>query len=55
MGVTAPAPRPTPRAMWLVFRYLGAPLIGALVLFDVLVWLAGRALFDVCIGVWCWF
>ncbi len=55
LGVTAPAPRITGRALWLVATRLALPLILALVAFDVLVWLAADAVWDICIGLWCWF
>ncbi len=55
MGVHAPAPRITARAIWLALVYLGFPLFLALVAFDVVVWLAAQALWDICIGLWCWF
>lgn len=55
MGVAASAPRITGRAIWLACLYIGFPLIGALVVFDILVWAVARAVWDICIGVWCWF
>ena len=47
--------RLTPLGLALLVLHLGVPVLGALVLFDVLVWAAGRYLLDTCIGVWCWF
>ena len=55
MGVDAPGPRVTPRAIWLLVRLIGLPLLGALFLLDVAIWLLADALWDVCIGLWCWF
>jgi hypothetical protein len=54
MGVTASAPRITSRAVWLACLYIGFPLIGALVVFDIVIWAIARAVWDICIGVWCW-
>lgn len=55
MGVDAPAPRITGRAVWLVSVYLALPLIAALVAFDVVVWWIFKAVWGVCVGLWCWF
>ena len=55
MGVTAPAPRITPRALWLVARHLAIPLLSGLVLFDIVVWWLVEQIWGVCIGLWCWF
>lgn len=55
MGVDAPGPMPTGRALWVVLRYVGLPLIGALLAVDVAVWLLAEAIWGVCIGIWCWF
>lgn len=54
MGITAPGPRVTPRAVWLCIRLIGLPLLAMLVLVDIAIWLAAEALWDVCIGLWCW-
>lgn len=55
MGHVVPAPRVTRAGIALMVLHLGLPVFGALVLVDVIVWAAGQALFDTCIGVWCWF
>jgi hypothetical protein len=55
MGVNAPGPRVTPCAIWLLVRMIGLPVLGALVLLDVVIWLLADAIWDVCVGVWCWF
>ena len=55
MGVTAPAPRITGRAIWLVASRLALPLILGLVAFDVLVWWVAATFFDTCAAIWCWF
>lgn len=55
MGVEAPAPRVTPAAIWLGLRLLGLPLLAGLVVVDIAIWLVAKAIWDVCIGVWCWF
>ena len=54
MGIDAPGPRPTPTAIWLVLRYLGLPLLAALLIFDIFVWALADAIWGICIGVWCW-
>ena len=55
MGVDAPAPRITGRAVWLALIYLPLPLIAGLVTFDVVVWWVAERLWGVCIGLWCLF
>lgn len=54
-GVVAPTARPTPLGVWLAFSRFGAPLIAALLLFDVVVWAIGRYTFGVCAAIWCLF
>lgn len=54
MGIDAPGPKVTPRAIWLALRYVGLPLMAALVTLDVAIWLLVEAIWDVCIGLWCW-
>lgn len=54
-GVAAPTPRPTPTGLRLALLYLAAPTLGALLLFDLVVWALGLWLFDVCFAVWCVF
>ncbi|MEM7465019.1 MAG: hypothetical protein AAF362_20305 [Pseudomonadota bacterium] len=53
-GISALAPRITSKAIWLALRYVGLPLLAGLVLFDILVWWIASAIWDVCIGLWCW-
>jgi len=53
-GITARAPRITGKAIWLALRYVGLPLLAGLILFDVLIWLIFEAVWNVCIGLWCW-
>ena len=55
MGVRAPAPRVTGAAIRLAVLRLGLPLLGGLVAVDVVIWLVADAIWDICIGVWCWF
>ena len=55
LGVTASAPRPTPAALRLALIYLGLPLVGSLLVLDLVVWAVALAIWDICIGVWCWF
>ncbi|MFK7941390.1 MAG: hypothetical protein AB8B85_00495 [Paracoccaceae bacterium] len=55
MGVHAPAPRVTGAAVWLALRYVGLPLLVALIALDVVIWLVAEAVWGVCIGLWCWF
>ncbi|MEM6662633.1 MAG: hypothetical protein AAF666_10710 [Pseudomonadota bacterium] len=54
MGVSVGAPRVTPGAIWIALRYVGFPLLAALVAFDVLVWLVIDAAWGICVGLWCW-
>lgn len=54
MGHVIPAPRITNAGIRLMVMHVGLPLLSALVLFDAIVWAAGRLLFDTCIGLWCW-
>ncbi len=55
LGVEAPGPKPTAKAIWLAIRYLGLPLIAALFAFDVAVWLVVEFVWGLCVGLWCWF
>lgn len=55
LGVTAAAPRPTPAALRLALLYLGLPFVTALLVLDIAIWAVATAIWDVCIGVWCWF
>ena len=55
MGVHAAAPRVTGRAIWLVVRYIGLPLLGVLIAMDVVIWLIFEVVWGVCVGLWCWF
>lgn len=54
-GAVALEPKPTWLGVWLMFRYFAAPLLAALLAFDVLVWAIGRWAFDVCAAIWCVF
>lgn len=52
-GVSAPTARMTPLGVWLAVSRFGAPLIAALLLFDIVVWAIGRYVFGVCAAIWC--
>ena len=54
LGVIAPAPRPTSAALRLALLYVGLPLVGTLLIVDIAVWAIALAIWDTCIGVWCW-
>ncbi|MEO1494162.1 MAG: hypothetical protein AAFV19_18575 [Pseudomonadota bacterium] len=54
MGVTAPAPRITRRAVMLASTLIGFPLVSALLLFDGVIWLAVKMIWGGCYGLWCW-
>jgi len=49
MGYRITEPRPTLVAVWLVFLYVGAPLLVITGLLD----LAMQIFFGVCTGLWC--
>lgn len=49
MGHAITEPRPTLMAVWLVFAYVGLPLLIITGLMD----LAMQVLFGVCTGLWC--
>ncbi len=49
MGHAITEPRPTLMAIWLVFAYVGLPLLIATGLMD----LTMQVLFGVCTGLWC--
>lgn len=49
MGYRLPEPRPTLMAVWLVFLYVGVPLLVITGLLD----LAMQVFFGVCTGLWC--
>lgn len=49
MGHTIAEPRPTLMAVWLVFLYVGVPLLIITGLLD----LAMQLFFGVCTGLWC--
>ena len=53
-GITARAPRVTKSAIWLALRYVGLPLLAGLILLDVVIWLVFEAVWNVCVGLWCW-
>lgn len=53
-GVTANAPRITKTAIWLAVCFVGLPVLAGLILLDVLIWWVADAIWDVCIGLWCW-
>lgn len=53
MGVSAGAPRPTRRAIWLALLYLGVPIVSLGVLVDLVIWVAGKLVWGTCIGLWC--
>ena len=55
LGVHAPAPRVTLRALWLVTMYLALPLMAGLLAFDILVWWLADTIWGVCIALWCVF
>ncbi len=55
MGWRIPAPRVTLEGRLLALARLGLPVIGALLLFDVLVWAIFEAVFGWCVAVWCVF
>lgn len=54
MGVTAPAPRVTPRAVVLASVWIGLPLILTLLAIDVAIWFAVKMIWGGCYGLWCW-
>ena len=54
MGVSVGAPRVTGYALWLAASRLALPLILGLVAFDVVVWWLADAIWNICIGLWCW-
>jgi hypothetical protein len=54
LGVRAARPRPTPAALRLALLRLVLPAALVLLAFDIAVWALARALFGVCIGLWCW-
>ncbi|WP_203290877.1 hypothetical protein [Maricaulis parjimensis] len=49
MGHRIPEPRPTLMAVWLVFLYLGLPLLVITGLLD----LCMQLFFGICTGLWC--
>jgi hypothetical protein len=49
MGHTIAEPRPTLMAVWLIFLYVGVPLLIITGLLD----LAMQLFFGVCTGLWC--
>ena len=49
MGHRIAEPRPTLMAVWLVFLYVGVPLLVVTGLLD----LAMQAFFGICTGLWC--
>ena len=49
MGHTIAEPRPTLMAVWLIFLYVGVPLLIITGLLD----LAVQLFFGVCTGLWC--
>ena len=54
-GHDLPEPRITPTGHGLALLYVGAPLLAALMLFDVIVWAIGHSAFGVCVAIWCVF
>ncbi|MEO0399080.1 MAG: hypothetical protein AAF224_06600 [Pseudomonadota bacterium] len=52
-GFSLPAPHLTRGGVWLMLRYLAAPLLAALLAFDVLMYFVFRYAFDSCYGVLC--
>lgn len=52
-GLAIPAPRPTPWAAIYAALYLGVPLIAALALVDLVLYLVFRYGFDRCYGIGC--
>lgn len=55
MGRRIPTPRLTIMGCWLAFSRLGLPVLAALLLFDLLIWAAFKALTGWCVAVWCAF
>lgn len=53
MGLSAGAPRPTRRAIWLALLYLGVPIVSLGVLVDLAIWALGQLVWGTCIGLWC--
>lgn len=54
MGISAPAPRITPRAIALGVTLVGLPLLAVLVAIDIAIWLAVKLIWGGCYGLWCW-
>ena len=54
-GQRAAAPRITPAALRLVALRIAAPLIAALLLFDLAIWWLVREVTGGCFALWCWF
>jgi len=55
MGVIAPTPRPTRRAFLYAVAFFGAPLVGLLALFDIVLYFLFQRLFGICYGISCFF
>lgn len=55
MGQRIPVPRVTIEGRLLALLYLGAPLMAALLLFDVVVWALFKLTLGWCVAVWCVF
>ena len=49
-GHRLPEPRITPRAIWLVFLWVGLPILAVGGLLDVI----AQMVFGVCTGLWCY-
>ena len=54
-GYRAAPPRPTWAALRVLLLYVAAPMMTALVAFDIVVWWVARTFFDACAAIWCWF
>jgi len=52
-GVEAPPPRPTLWAAFYAFLYLGLPIIGILLILDLVLYAVFRFGFGECYGFWC--
>lgn len=52
-GVEAPPPRPTLWAVWYGLLYGGLPLVGVLLLLDLVLYAVFRFGFGRCYGLWC--
>ena len=55
MGVIAPTPRPTRRAVLYAVGFFGLPLVALLALLDIILYFLFERMFGICYGISCLF